>query len=98
MYRNRYGGFVKKKEGRAKRKHGVKHTHIEHMSDGSMTVRHQKDDGTEHSSAVADMDQLHDNLEEHLGSPNPGEQEADAGQHGVPPPEAAAAGLPPMGA
>lgn len=63
---------------------GPHHTHIEHHHDGSKTVHHYhhpvpvppKEEG-DHSHAVADLDALHDNLEEHLGEPN-----GDEGQEG----------------
>ncbi len=44
------------------------------------------------------MDQVHEHLEDHAGSPNPGEAEADAGQSGVPPVGPAALAGPVMGA
>lgn len=37
------------------------------------------------------LDQVHDHMEEHAGSPNPGEAEADAGQSGIPAPGPAGA-------
>lgn len=46
------------------------------------------------SHVMQNMDQLHDHMEEHMGTPNPGEAEADAGQSGIPP----AAGAPPAAA
>jgi len=80
----------------AKKKHT--HTHIEHHHDGSHTMhRHFKhEDGSEskESSAHHTLDDLHDGIQEHMGTPNPGEAEADAGAHGVPQEQAAAAGLP----
>jgi hypothetical protein len=77
-------------------RHGFTHTHVEHHKDGSHTVTHLHHKGGEHDvkHAVADLDGVHDSMEDHLGTPNPGEAEADAGQHGVPEPEASAAGLP----
>jgi len=79
----------------AKKKHT--HTHIEHHHDVSHTMhRHFKhEDGKEskESSAHHTLDDLHDGIQQHMGTPNPGEAEADAGQHGVPPDQAAAAGL-----
>ena len=48
------------------------------------------------------MDDVHAHLEDHMGEPNPGEAEADAGQSGIPaagaPPAGPAAGAPPPGA
>ena len=61
--------------------HGFKHTHIEHHADGSHTVHHQHEDGPEHDvkHAVGGLDAVHDSLQDHLGTPNPGEPEASAG-------------------
>lgn len=77
-------------------KHGFTHSHIEHHSDGSHTIHHFHHKGPEHDvkHAVADLDGVHDSMQDHLGTPNPGEASADAGDHGVPPPMAGAAGLP----
>lgn len=76
--------------------HKFTHTHIEHHHDGSATVHHDHKDGPEHDvkHAVPSLDHLHDSLQDHLGMPNPGEAEADAGQHGIPAEHAAPAGLP----
>lgn len=76
--------------------HKFHHTSIEHHKDGSHTIHHQHEDGAEHDvkHAVGNLDGAHDSMQDHLGAPNPGEAEANAGQHGVAPPEAAAAGLP----
>lgn len=76
--------------------HGFTHTHVEHHKDGSHTVHHQHEDGEKHDvkHAAASLDHLHDSLQDHLGSPNPGEAAADAGDHGVPAEQAAPAGLP----
>lgn len=79
----------------AKKLHKIR---IDHHSDHSHTKhRHYKhDDGSKsvESSAHADLDGVHDSLQDHMGVPNPGEQAADAGQHGVPAAQAAPAGLP----
>ena len=72
--------------------------HIAHHKDGSHTkTRHYKhEDGSmsSDSSAHHDLDGVHDSLQDHLGEQNPGEAEADAGQHGVPAEQAEPAGLP----
>lgn len=77
--------------------HGFHTTTIRHHSDGSATVHHQHHEGAhkdvEH--AAADLDGVHDSLQDHLGVSNVGAAAADAGQHGVPEPQASAAGLPP---
>jgi hypothetical protein len=79
--------------------HGYKHTHIEHHKDGSHTVHHAHEDGaaSDKKHAVSDLDGVHDSMQDHLGTPNPGEAGADAGNHGVPTAQAGPAGLP-MGA
>jgi hypothetical protein len=59
--------------------HGIKSTHIHHHHDGSHTVEQHHEDGTMASSAKGDLDQVHDHLENTIGSPNPGEAEAAAG-------------------
>lgn len=58
--------------------HTVKHSKIEHHGDGTHTVTHYHHDGSEHSHAVPNLDGVHDNLEEHLGAPNEGEEEEAA--------------------
>ena len=79
--------------------HGYTHTHITHHHDGSHTIKHHHEDGVSHKEhAVADLDGVHDSLQEHLGMPNPGEAEAAAGQHGIPAAIAGPAGLPMQGA
>jgi len=85
----------KKEEHKAKHAHhGFSETHMKHHHDGSITVKHMHSEGphkdVEH--AVADLDGAHDSMQEHLGMPNPGEAEADAGS------EAAAAGAAPAAA
>ena len=67
--------------------HGFTHSHIEHHKDGSHTVHHVHEDGphADVKHAAADLDGVHDSMEDHMGTPNPGEAEANAG------PEAAAA-------
>lgn len=75
--------------------HGYKHTHIEHHDDGSHTVHHEHEDGKSHKKyAVAHLDNVHDGMQDNLGTPNPGEMEAEAGEHGVPAAQAGPAGLP----
>ena len=90
---------VKPKESKPKadaksKKTKHKHTHIEHHADGSHTVHHEHEDGSMHDvkHAVADLDGMHDSMQDHLGTPNPGEAEANEGS------EAAAAGAAPAAA
>jgi len=58
------------------RKHGVGHTHIEHNHDGShkVTLHHMKHGVEPTTHGAANMEELHDLLEEHLGG-KPTEQE-----------------------
>lgn len=78
----------------AKKKHHSKHIHVDHHPDGSHTVKHVMDDGSEHASAHGNLDSVHDHIQDSIGQPNPGEMEADGGQHGVPAEQAGPAGLP----
>jgi hypothetical protein len=79
---------VPKDKKMAKKKHaghGYKHTHITHHDDGSHTMHHEHEDGMSHKDyAVASLDHAHDGLQDHLGMPNPGEEEAEGGQSGIP--------------
>ena len=95
-----------KKESKKKKHagHGFKHTHIEHHADGSHTIHHEHEDGAQHDikHAVANLDGAHDSMQDNLGTPNPGEAEANAGSEagaagavGAPAPAAGAA--PPAG-
>lgn len=84
-------------EGKSKvAHHGFTHTHTEHHADGSHTVHHVHHEGPHKDvkHAVPHLDGMHDSMQDHLGMPNPGEEEANAGGHGVEPAAAAAAGLP----
>ena len=76
--------------------HGFTHSHHEHHADGSITVHHVHSEGPHKDvkHAVPDLDGAHDSMQDHLGTQNPGEAAADAGQHGVPAPMAGPAGLP----
>lgn len=64
-------------------------TIVEHHDNGSHTVEHiahPNEDGTPGQNvkySVESMDGVHDGLEEHVGEPNPGEAEAEAGQSGI---------------
>jgi hypothetical protein len=84
-------------EGKSKvAHHGFTHTHIEHHPDGSHTVHHVHHEG-QHKDvkhAAMNLDHVHDSLQDNLGTPNPGEAEANAGIHGVPAEHAEPAGLP----
>jgi hypothetical protein len=65
-------------------KHKFLHTTIEHHDDGSATVHHEHEDGKSHvRHAVADLDAIHDSLEEHLRDPE--EIEAEVEKKGIDP-------------
>lgn len=76
--------------------HGFSDTHMKHHADGSITIHHKHHKGPAHDveHAAANLDGAHDSMQENLGQPNPGEAEANAGDHGVPAAAAGAAGLP----
>jgi hypothetical protein len=61
--------------------HGFSRSHVENHADGSHTVHHEHSEGPHKDvkHAVADLDGVHDSLQDHLGMPNPGEAEANAG-------------------
>lgn len=81
------------------KKHKFHSTHIEHHSDGSHTVHHRHEDPAKDVKyAAGDHDGMMDGMMEHTSEPNPGEAQADAGQHGVPAAIAGPAGLPMQGA
>lgn len=54
--------------------HGFTHTTIEHHDDGSHTITHHSADGPDKTYARHGIDDLHDGLEENVGSPNDGEE------------------------
>ncbi len=66
--------------------HKFSATHVEHHKDGSATVHHKHEEGPHKDvkHAVANLDGLHDSMQENLGQPNPGEAEANAGPVAVP--------------
>ena len=72
-----------------KKKHGAKHTHIEHHSNGSHTMKAMMDDGSEQSSAHPDDASLMEAMQGQLNTPAPAPQ----AQGGAPDP-AAAGGAP----
>lgn len=68
----------KKKKKHAR--HGYHRTEIEHHDDNSHTVRHIPHSDHAHempvkSYATADLDGVHDGLIDHMGEPNPGEEQ-----------------------
>ena len=76
--------------------HGFSHSHVEHFKDGSHVVHHVHSEGPHKDvkHAAKDLDEVHDSMEDNLGTPNPGEAEANAGDHGIAPAVAAPAGIP----
>lgn len=91
-----------KKPAEKKKKHaghGFTHSTIEHHADNSHTVTHHHEDGPQKDvkHAVADHDSMMDSMQEHLGTPNPGEDMAAAPGAPAPAPAAPAPAAPPMG-
>ena len=73
------GDLVKAEEKKHGKKHKFHHTSIEHHSDGSATVHHQHENPEmDVKHAAADLDGVHDSLEQHLGQPNDGEGQVAA--------------------
>ena len=96
-----------KKEEKPKKE--IKHMHIKKASNGGHIIRHEHTHPEHHPDeehTTKTDDELADHVLQNMGTPNPGEAEADAGQSGVPgeaagaAPQAGtpAAGTPPMGA
>lgn len=59
------------------RKHNVRHTEIRHHDDGTHTITHHRDDGSESSHAVPDLDVVKANLEQNLGPDADGDNDGD---------------------
>ena len=83
-----------------KKKHGkVKKIHVHVNDDDTFSMTHEhhpNEDGSQNpdtTHSAQDMDQLMDHMQDHLGTPNPGEAEANAGPQAAP-----AAGAPPAAA
>lgn len=88
--------MAEEKKSEKKKKHaghGFKRMEVENHADGSHTVHHIHEDGPHKDvkHAVADLDAMHDSIQDHLGTPNPGEAEAQAGPAPVAAPGAPAA-------
>lgn len=83
---------VTKKHGKVKKMH----VHVNDDNTFSMTHEHHpNEDGSQNpdtTHSAQDMDQLMDHMQDHLGTPNPGEAEAEAGPAApaAPAPDAAA--------
>jgi hypothetical protein len=73
------------------------HVHVNDDNTFGMTHEHHpNEDGSQNpdtTHSAQDMDQLMDHMQDHLGTPNPGEAEANAGPQAAP-----AAGAPPAAA
>jgi len=54
-----------------KSKHGIKHTHIEHHTDKSHTIRHSMMDGSEQSAATPDDAGMLEHMTDAMGSEAP---------------------------
>jgi hypothetical protein len=63
--------------------HGHTSTMITHHADGSATIKHHHEDGVHEEYGVADLDGVHDGLEDHLRSPE--EIEAHLKARGIDP-------------
>ena len=76
--------------------HKFTEAHIKFHKDGSHTTHLVHEDGAHADvhAGHADHDAMMDHMMHHTAAPNPGEADADAGTHGIAPPEAAAAGIP----
>lgn len=84
-------------EEKKKKHHEFKHTMIVHHDDGSHTTTHHHESGDSKKNkeyASSDHDSMMDGMMDNTSAPNPGEAQADAGDHGVPEEQAAPAGLP----
>jgi hypothetical protein len=92
--------MVPGKKAKAPKKE-LSHIHIKSHKDGSHTVTHHHTHPEHHPAeehGLSNMDALHAHLEDHIGQPNSGEAEADAGNpeaYSGPAAPAAAAGAPP---
>jgi hypothetical protein len=62
----------------SKPKHGIKHTHIEHHTDKSHTIRHSMMDGSEQSAATPDDAGMLEHMTDAMGSEAPAPAPADA--------------------
>jgi hypothetical protein len=64
-------------------KHGFTRTTIEHHDDGSSTIIHEHHlgEGNHKKHAVADLDGVHDSLEDHLRMPEKEEEKLEEQVH-----------------
>lgn len=73
--------------------HGIHETRIKHHHDGTHTMSSHDQHGIMHpdsETSKGDLDQVHDHLENTIGTPNAGEAEANAGPAAAAAPAAAA--------
>lgn len=83
-------------ETHTRKHHPFKRTVTVHHSHGGHSTTHEHDtDPTKDVSYASDhLDGVLSGMQENVGTPNEGEPQADAGQHGVPEEIAEKAGLP----
>lgn len=85
----------KAKEPAEHPKHGkAKSFHADRAENGYVVHIGHEEPGKDTHHIAVDTDALHDLMEEHMGEPNPGEAEADAGDAGIPSDAAAEAQIP----
>ncbi len=71
---------------------------VHHKHGGHTTTHHHDTDESQNKEYSSEhLDGVIDGLQTHVGEPNEGEPQADAGQHSVPPEIAGPAGLPTQG-
>jgi hypothetical protein len=93
--KNMADGLMDKITGGEKPKKEIDHVQVKKHKTGYHVEHHHTHPGHHpmESHAKSNMDDVMDHLHTHMGEPNPGEAEADGGQHGVPPEMAGPAGL-----
>jgi hypothetical protein len=79
--------YMDKVVGEQKPKKEIDHVVVRKHKTGHTVEHHHTAPGHHpaETHALSNMDELHGHMEDHMGEPNPGEAEADAGQHGIPP-------------
>lgn len=86
-------GESKPKDGK-KKKHQVHKMEVRRAGNGYITVHHAKDENGQmmepQENPHTDLDTVHDALEEHMGGPNEGEEEAQEQPETTPSPAVSA--------
>lgn len=68
-----------------KKGHGFHHTHVEWHKDGSATIHHEHEIPAQSvKHAAADLDSVHDSLEDHVREPEPNENEPEPESESTP--------------